>query len=83
MRKRKLFALRNREDNPKVIIKTESYYTGYTYDIGTLKGKYFRVHPTEKDFDALSMMKHQEDKFAPAIGNGVIVKESVINQFDA
>jgi hypothetical protein len=83
MRKRKLFALRSREDNPSVIIRTESYHTGYTYDVKQLKGKFFRVRPETSDFDALSMMKHREDKFAPAIGNGVIVTEAMLKQFDA
>lgn len=83
MRKKKLFALRTREDDPTVIIRTENYHTGYTYDAKKITGKYFRIRPTSVDFDALSMMRHHDDKYAPAFGNGVIISEFMLNQHDA
>jgi len=66
-----------------VIERSENYHTGYSFDTKQIKGKFFRVYPTTGDFEALYMMRHREDKFAPAIGNGVIVSEAILNQFDA
>lgn len=83
MKKRKYFILRMREDNPTVIERQENYHTGYVFESKQIKGKYFRVHPTTKDFGALCLMKHRYDKFAPATGNGVIIREDILKQFDA
>jgi len=44
-----------------------------------LKGKWLRVFPmTGKDVAFLRMLTHREEKFAPAHGVGVLVRESAL-----
>ena len=58
-------------------------HSGYTFDEQIVQGVFFRVFPTQDDYPALCMMQHRVDKFAPADGNGVLIREEIINQLDA
>lgn len=83
MKKHKYFKIRSREDDPQVIDRKENHYTIYTFETVYKAGKFYRVHPTIDDHEALLMMKHRCDKFAPAVGNGVIVRAEILKQLDA
>lgn len=83
MKKHKHFKIRSREDDPQVIIRKENHHTGYVFETIYKTGKFYRVHPCVDDFEAMLMMKHRCDKFAPAVGNGVLIRAEILKQFDA
>ena len=83
MKKRRYFKIRTRENDPRVILRKENHHTGYTFDHSQKSGEFYRVHPTNHDFEQLLMMKHRVDKFAPAIGNGIIIRADVLKAIDA
>jgi len=83
MKKYKFFQVRMGENNPSVIIPAVNQHTGLTYESQQLLGKFTRVMPTGSDHQALCMMVHREDKFAPASGNGVIIRNEILKQLDA
>lgn len=83
MKTRKYFKIRSREDDPQVIIRKENHHTGYIWETLYKTGKFYRVHPSEADFEAMLLMQHRVDKFAPAVGNGVLIRAEVLKQFDA
>ena len=78
------FASRKRERNPLVIKKTLSSQRSdiYTYDHERLQGNYHRIYPTSTDYFALVCMIHRVDKFAPAIGEGVIISDKCLEVLD-
>jgi hypothetical protein len=81
--KRYYFRNRTKEKNPIVIMRNINPHSGYTFDEQIVQGVFFRVFPTQDDYPALCMMQHRVDKFAPAEGNGVLIREEIINQLDA
>ena len=83
MKKRKYFKIRTREDNPMVIKRIDNYHTSYTFEQRIVTGVYYRVHPSIADYTALCMMEHRVEKFAPAVGNGVIIRADVLKALDA
>lgn len=83
MKKRKYFKIRSREDNPNVIIRKENHHTGYVFETLHKTGKFYRVHPSINDHEALCMIQHRVEKFAPADGNGVIICANILKQLDA
>lgn len=83
MKKRKYFKIRTREDDPMVIKRIDNYHTSYTFEHRMVTGVYYRVHPSIADHEALCMMQHRVEKFAPAVGNGVIIRADVLKALDA
>jgi hypothetical protein len=83
MKKRKYFKIRTREDDPMVIKRVDNHHTSYTFEQRMVTGVYYRVHPSIADYPALCMMQHRVEKFAPAIGNGVIIRADVLKALDA
>jgi hypothetical protein len=77
------FRNRTKEKNPMVIMRNTNQHSGYTFDEEQAQGVFFRVFPTQDDYLALCMMQHRVDKFAPAEGDGVLIREEIINQLDA
>jgi len=83
MKNRKYFKIRTREDDPMVIKRIDNHHTSYTFEQRMVTGVYYRVHPSIADYPALCMMQHRVEKFAPAIGNGVIIRADVLKALDA
>jgi hypothetical protein len=53
-------------------------------EVGELPGKWWRVLPTDaKEVNALRMLAHREEKFAPAKGHGVLISDDAMKAFRA
>jgi hypothetical protein len=83
MKTRKYFKIRSREDDPQVIIRKDNRHTEYTFETVYKPGQFYRVHPCVGDHEAMLLIQHRVDKFAPAVGNGVIIRAETLKQFDA
>jgi hypothetical protein len=78
-----MLALSYPAKNPEVITKHgEGCKT--IFSISKLKGKWHRVIPcTAKDIYAMMMLRHHEEKFAPAEGDGVIISDEAFKKLRA
>lgn len=65
-----------KEDAPHAVFPCENFDSSDPkFFTKELKGAWVRVIPkTAKDVLYLQMLEHHQDKFAPAEGNGVLVK---------
>ena len=83
MKNKHLFKFRTKENDPLVIKRSESPNNlGYSFDEQRVSGKFFRVIPmTINDINALCMLDHRVDKFAPSEGHGVIVSQQALENF--
>lgn len=68
------------EISPEVIDKKEVERNGESrFEITTLSGRWSRVFPkSATDVLFLRSLEHRMDKFAPARGDGVIVRSSML-----
>ena len=75
-----MFAIRHLVKNPEVI--TEKVETGQqevSYTTATQPGDFYLVHPaTTKEILFVMFLAHRDEKFAPARGNGVLIRKSLI-----
>jgi hypothetical protein len=70
--------------NPQVILK-EKYQNSdeFSFYAETVMGDFYRVIPTTmREIDFFKNCKQHEEKFAPAKGNGIIVRADVIDAVD-
>lgn len=80
----KLFPLRTSERNPRVIYRTADKSGNETTDMKTASGWHYRVMPGNgREVQALRMLDHGVDKFAPASGHGVIITKAALDAMDA
>jgi len=76
-----MFALRKLEMHPIAILKREGPGQK-VYSHVKLPGKYHRVFPVSgKEVMALRMLVHQEEKYAPAEGNGILVTDAAMSKY--
>ena len=70
--------------NPEVIKKRKMLTVDdYAFDTHTLKGSYYRVTPTSaREVFFLASLRKYEEKWAPAKGDGIIVRADIIDQFN-
>lgn len=81
---RRLFPGRTRSDNPEVIIRSMNLMNNPVYETKTIPGRFYRVSPQcPQEIYALQMIEGQNDKFAPAAGDGVIVSAEALARLDA
>jgi hypothetical protein len=76
------FAARIEDKNPEVIKKRKMITTDdYAFDSTQIKGRYYRVFPTcAREVFFLSMLRKYDEKWAPAKGDGIIVRADIIDQ---
>ena len=70
--------------DPQVILK-EKYENSdeYSYYGETVVGDYYRVIPTSpREIDFFAGLKKYEEVFAPAKGNGLIVRADILDAID-
>lgn len=80
----KLFEERIKDINPKVIAVKYNQLGNTTFEPEEKNGTFFRVIPnTLKEINALKMLEHRIDKFAPATGNGVLITSAALKMLDA
>ncbi len=71
--------------NPEVIVKRKMVTVDdYAFDSTQLRGNYYRVIPTNaREVFFLASLEKYEEKWAPAKGNGVIVRSDIIDHIVA
>jgi len=76
------FLARIESKNPEVVKKRKMITVDdYAFDSVELRGTYYRVIPTTaREVFFLASLGKYEDKWAPAKGNGVIVRSEIIDQ---
>ena len=68
-------------ENPTVIVRTSDPAESWQGESRSVKGTFARVHiRTAADWLLIRMMQHGVDFFAPASGNGLIVKAELLRQ---
>ena len=77
------FLARVSSKNPEVIRKQKMLTVeDYTFDPQPLKGEFYRVTPTSaREVFFLAGLRKYEEKWAPAKGDGIIVRADIIDQF--
>lgn len=75
------FLARVESKNPEVIKKQKKpFIDEYSFDSFTLKGDFYRVVPvTPKEVLFLASLEKYVDKWAPAKGNGIIIRSQIID----
>ena len=77
-----MFKIRIAESAPWAIHRIPSFGTASAYKSKQLKGVWHRVFPVDaKEIHALRLLDHQEHKFAPTSGNGVLISDTALRQF--
>jgi hypothetical protein len=77
-----MFKIRIAESAPWAIHRVTSFGTGSAYKSKQLKGVWHRVFPVDaREIHALRLLDHQEHKFAPTSGNGVLISDTALRQF--
>lgn len=67
------------ETNPTVIIRTSKAGEAYNSETKSHPGEFARVTiKTGKDWQFLRLLQHGEDYFAPASGDGLLVKAELL-----
>jgi hypothetical protein len=76
------FAARIPTRHPEVIKRRKMVTSDeYTFDTVMLKGSFYRVTPTSaREVFLLASLEKYEEKWAPAKGDGIIVRADVIDQ---
>ena len=68
--------------NPSVIARLETPKGTVTTESKTQKGMFVRCFPkTSRDIMTMQMLIHNEEKFAPAEGNGVLVELTAFHRY--
>lgn len=75
-----MFAIRQLAHNPEVITqKVEPGQQEISFTTATEPGDFYLVHPaTTKEILFVMLLHHREEKFAPARGNGVLIRKSLL-----
>lgn len=79
-----VFPERRRERNPSVIVRVQSdtHHDRHSYERAAVKGEFYRVVPqTAREIAILQLIDHRVDKFAPAEGNGALVRVEALEKF--
>lgn len=67
------------ETNPMVIVRTSKVGEAYNSEIQPRPGTFARVTiKTAKDWLFIRLLQHGEDYFAPASGDGLLVKAELL-----
>lgn len=76
------FFARVASKSPEVIMKRKMISVDdYAFDTHSLKGNYYRVVPTNaREVLFLASLEKYVDKWAPAKGDGIIVRADIIDQ---
>lgn len=76
-----MFRLRKIEEDP-IGIDLDKDSKFQIYKMKNLKGKWWRVHPTNmKEITALAILSHREEKYAAAHGGGILVSQKALEKF--
>ena len=77
------FLARVNSRNPEVIMKRKmATVYDYAFDTTPLRGEFYRVTPTSaREVLFLASLLKYHDKWAPAKGDGIIVRADIIDQF--
>jgi hypothetical protein len=75
------FSTKTRVKNPDVIVEEKDLRYGTpVYNSRQIKGDFYRVIPANAvEVAYLQNLEHRGDKFAPARGNGMLVRVSAID----
>jgi len=66
--------------HPEVIRRGTDYNGNATFETGQALGDFYRVFPQNEDeVNYLESLAHQADKYAPAEGNGILVRKVMID----
>jgi len=66
--------------NPEVIYRNTDVNGNPTFDSRQIAGEFYRVFPAnEHEVNYIEGLAHQSDKFAPAEGNGILVRTALID----
>ncbi len=77
----KPFAISQKVENPSVVI-TKNGLRGKEFSEEARNGKFRRVFPSNgNEHSAILMLGLQEERFAPAKGDGVIITERAFKNF--
>ncbi len=76
-----MFSIRTAEADPRVILRvTKSGKENFIER--EMDGVFHRIKPVDaKEHCALLMLEHGVDKFAPAVGNGILVTDAALRKF--
>ena len=76
-----MFSIRTAEADPRVIIKLQK--RGHdAYEEREMDGIFHRVYPVDaRENSALRLIEHGVDKFAPAVGNGILITDRALRKF--
>lgn len=79
------FSARLESKNPEVIKKRKMVTVDdYAFDATILRGTYYRVIPTTaREVFFLASLEKYEEKWAPAKGNGIIVRADIIDRLSS
>lgn len=79
-----LFKDRIKATNPHAIGIVYDKRGNPKFETEQKQGVFFRVIPTcIKEINALKMLEHRFDKFAPATGDGVLITAAAMKMLDA
>lgn len=75
-----MFAIRTLVKNPEVITqKVEPGQQEVSFTTTTQSGEFYLVHPgSTKEILFVMFLAHREEKFAPARGNGILIRKSLL-----
>jgi hypothetical protein len=78
-----IFHITQRIKNPTVIVASRTQITD-SVTTRQIAGTMHLVMPhSAREVLALQMLEHQKEKFAPAVGNGVLITESAHQKLNA
>ena len=79
-----LFKDRIKSTNPLAIAITYNKLGNPRFEAEQKQGVFYRVIPAcLKEINALKMLEHRFDKFAPATGDGVLITAAAMKMLDA
>ena len=77
-----MFALRNVEVDPTVIVQTEGFSGKIGFNSKAIRGVWHRIFPVNgREISALRMLDHRVEKFAPFFGNGILISDAALRKF--
>ena len=80
----KLFKNRSITTNPEVIACNSNKVGNSIFEGAEKSGVFYRVIPANmSEINALKILEHRIDKFAPATGEGVIITADAMQMLDA
>lgn len=81
LRRKLSFTAKTRVKNPDVIVEeTDPRFGTPVYNARQVKGDFYRVIPSnEVEVAYMRNLQHRRDKYAPAKGNGILVRVEAID----